>query len=464
MTTRYSKEKKVNSVSSGYDNPDIVDDLTIPSCTIEDVDRAVFNLFNEEIPLFVKRKDELKKPPVIFATGERFALLARNKPLRDKSNALILPLVSIVRSGIDQAGAKGATQFQGAPILVKSRISKDDLIFQRLQNKYGFKNDDNLVVKPGRQTDKGKGGGTVPGKISSRREPVNIPMKVREGTVLTPSVTKNIIEYIEMPPIKQYTANYEITFWTQYTQEMNALITIMMGSYVESRMRTYSIKTASGYRFSAFVDAALNPQNNFDDFTDAERLVKYSFTMSVAAYMVAPQTPGLPQPLRRFVSAPNFSFDAAGIAGGVPASAPPGAVPSGQAGTYVLDDLASEGDPLPPSSVGAASTGGSAGGIMAQAQNFAEKVTRGQAEQLAAGFPGATKVILGGTDFNNVGTTKKSSAPTTIITIVDPFTGETSYREITVKMANPRKGETVFRDSQQPSSGFEIDFGLLVED
>jgi len=460
MTTRYSKEKKVNSVSSGYDNPDAVDDLTIPSCTIEDVDRAVFNLFNEEIPLFVKRKDELKKPPVIFATGERFALLARNRPLRDKSNALILPLISIVRSGIDQLGAKGATQFQGSPILVKSRISKDDLIFQRLQNKYGFKNDDNMVIKPGNQTDLGVGSGTDPGKISSRKSPANIPMKVREGIILTPSVAKNIIEYIEMPPIKQYTANYEITFWTQYTQEMNALLTIMMGSYVESRMRTYSIKTPSGYRFSAFVDAALNPQNNFDDFTDAERLVKYSFTMSVAAYMVAPQTPGLPQPLRRFVSAPNFSFDAAGTIGGVPASAPPGAVPSGQAGAYVLDNLASEGDPMPPGSIGASS----ADGVMAQAESFAEKVARGQAEQLAAGFPGATKVILGGTDFNNVGTTKKSSAPTTIITIVDPFTGEISYREITVKMANPRKGETVFRDSQLPSGGFEIDFGLLVED
>ena len=97
-----------------------------------------------------------------------------------------------------------------------------------------------------------------------------------------------------MPPIKQYTANYEITFWTQYTQEMNTLISVMMGGYVENRRRTFVINTDDGYRFTAFVDAALNPQNNFDDFTDAERLVKYSFSLSVAAYLVAGQEPGQP--------------------------------------------------------------------------------------------------------------------------------------------------------------------------
>ena len=137
MATRYSITKGAyERVETGYTNEDVADDFFMPSCTIEDVDRGVFNLFNKELPLFYKRKDQLKRVPVIFATGERFALLARNRPLRDKAGALILPLISVIRTGIDQESAKGAAQFQGGPITVKVRLSKDDLRYQRLKNNH----------------------------------------------------------------------------------------------------------------------------------------------------------------------------------------------------------------------------------------------------------------------------------------------------------------------------------------
>ena len=133
MTTRFSnKPGYQQKVNSGYTNDP--SEFTMPSCTIEDVDRGVFNLFDKELPFYYNRKDQQKKTPVIFATGERFALLARNKPLRDRSDALILPLISIVRTGIEQENAKGASQFQGGPITVKSAISKEDPLYQRYQN------------------------------------------------------------------------------------------------------------------------------------------------------------------------------------------------------------------------------------------------------------------------------------------------------------------------------------------
>ena len=79
-----------------------VDDLVVPSCSIEDVDRALFNLFNVDLDLFYKESNKnSKRIPVIFATGERFAILRRKKPLRDKAGALILPLVSILRNWSD---------------------------------------------------------------------------------------------------------------------------------------------------------------------------------------------------------------------------------------------------------------------------------------------------------------------------------------------------------------------------
>ena len=92
MSTRYDKQSQSpNSIAGGYEGTD-TGDIVIPSCTIEDVDRAVFNLFEKQMPLQYKHRKKTKRIPVIFATGERFAVLRRKRPLKDKNNALILPM------------------------------------------------------------------------------------------------------------------------------------------------------------------------------------------------------------------------------------------------------------------------------------------------------------------------------------------------------------------------------------
>ena len=373
---------------------------------------------------------------------------------------------------------------------MKVRLAKKNLEEGRLSNSYGFKNADDLAKAAGPRTDEGDAGGTGAGQIATRTAPPKITMSTRKGTILVPQLKKSVVEYIEIPPIKQYTANYEITFWTQYTQDMNSFLTVLMNGYVEHRMRTFVLETPKGYKFTAFTDVALSPQNNFDDFTDSERMVKYSFTMSVAGYTVAAQEPGMPSPFRRFTSAPNFSFDAEALpAGAAPGALPPGAVPSSDPGALILSDLSPVG--MPPLMQGVGLSGGGAGGGSASPQALAQmqarKLAQGIApssnqsvpsgiysnlpavrnispEQLSSGWPGDTKVVIGGTDFDNTGTTKKSTARTTIITDVDPFTGEKIYREIIVKASNPRKGETVFRDAQTGAEGFVLDLGILFQD
>ena len=92
MTTRFDKtESSNNSLVGGYEGQNFTSDHVIPSCGLEDVDKAVFNLFDNQIPLYYDKEGEQHKVPVIFATGERFAILRRKKPLQDKTGALILP-------------------------------------------------------------------------------------------------------------------------------------------------------------------------------------------------------------------------------------------------------------------------------------------------------------------------------------------------------------------------------------
>jgi len=435
MTTRYSNQKGAQEkVDSGYTG-DVAEDFSIPPCTIEDVDRGVFNLFDKDLPLFYKRKDTMKKVPVIFATGERFALLSRNRPLRDKNDALILPLISVVRTGIEQENAKGNSLLQGGPLTIKVELSDDDPIYQRLQNKFGFKNSDDIAIEAENSTIAGLGGSTSPGRLATRRAAPAISVSARRGTVLAPKLTKNIFQFIEIPPVKQYTANYEITFWAQYTQEMNSLLTVLMSGYVENRRRTFLIKTKEGYSFSAFVDAALSPQNNFDDFTDSERLVKYSFTMSVAACIVAAQEPGMPVPFRKTISAPEISFDVSSNSRGVPTTAPSGGIPSGDPRAYILQDLQTDEDGYPTSSIAA------------------------DPATLMAGFPGKPVASIGGheSDLGN-------SAPRGIITNIDPFTGKKEKRFVLMSVSTPNKGETVFRFGLKGPEGIAIDLGKLLKD
>ena len=436
MATRYtnSGQRGQEKVASGYSN-DPATDFTMPSCTIEDVDRGVFNLFDKELPLYYRRKDALKKVPVIFATGERFAILSRNRPLRDKDDALILPLISVVRTGIEQEDSKGNTLNQGAPILVKVKLSDEDPVYQRLQNKLGFKNSDTSAITAEESTTEGLGGSTTPGRIATRRVAPSISVSARNGTVLDPKLQKNIFEFIEIPPVKQYTASYEITFWAQYTQEMNSMLTVMMSGYIENRRRTYVIETKEGYRFTAFTDSALTPQNNFDDFTDAERLVKYSFTMSVAACVVAAQEPGMPVPFRKTISAPEISFDTSTSPRGGPAGGNRGAVLSGDPSAYILQDLQTDADGYPTSAIAS------------------------DKKRLTTGFPGKPVASIGGqkSDLGN-------SAPTAIITDIDPFTGKKEKRFVLMSVSTPNKGETVFRFGLKGPEGIEIDLGKLLKD
>ena len=67
------------------------------------------------------------KVPVVFAAGERFALTRRKSPIRDKNNALILPIVSIMRTGMDISPAQNnkgtAISFYYAePYYIKRRL------------------------------------------------------------------------------------------------------------------------------------------------------------------------------------------------------------------------------------------------------------------------------------------------------------------------------------------------------
>ena len=406
-TRRDDSHKSTAEIQQGYSIPD---DLDVPSCTIEDVDRSLFDLFDKQLPFNYGHQSGQRRAPVIFATGERFAVLRRKEPLRDKAGALILPLISIMRTGVTQSPTMGAGTNQNAPLTVKTRLSPKDPIYQRLINKQGFLNSDNLASRANAQFQNPLTG-SLPGKVATRRPSMEKTMDTLHDRVLEPDLKRNIFEVITMPPPKYYAAAYEVTFWTQYTVQMNDMIMALMSLYQAYSQRAFRLETPKGYWFVGYIDDALSPGNNFDDFTDSERMVRYSFTVNVPAYIVGSAFGGSQNVLRKYVSAPDLSFTGEIFNLEAYANNPPANIPSGDSTAYILDDVRSIGDPPPGQAI---------------AHPYAPDSLRSQ--------PVA-----------DVGGAETRSDVKTVKIEENPFTGEERTRKVFVKSRNRRSGETVLK-------------------
>ena len=437
MSTRYSKvATDSNSLPTGYEGDNVPEDLTIPPCTIEDVDRALFVLFNEELPLYYVYKRQSTRIPVIFATGERFAVLRRRRPLRDRAGALILPLVSIIRSGIDQATPRGMTGGQNGPMIIKKKLGAQDPRYQLVVNKLGLDNQDDMASKDHRtaKNNVGVAANAKPGVLASRRSPGPSDENARTGRLLAPDLGQNIYEITTVPPIKYYQANYEITFWSQYTQQMNDMLSAVMTSYQNNPGRSFRIETKSGYWFCAYLEAAFTPANNFDDFSDDERLVRYSFTVNVPAYMVAPEFPGALPALRKFISAPDISFDVTQTGTSPMTALPSAVIKSPDPGSFALENLMTVDDMVPGQAIGASPVANSMAAIGEIISGHAQGHPRRILPNIG-GYQGAT---------NNTCLTQ---------VMTDPFSGKQKEVCVTIRGRDQRKGETIYR------GGIVLDLG-----
>jgi hypothetical protein len=285
-------------VDTGYDTTgNDPSSFYIPSCGIEDVDTAMVNLFESEIKFksyqqssAVQKEINVKKPFVIFATGERFALAKRLKPFRDRNGLILLPAVSIRRTTIEQ---QGGDVFLGE-MTIKRRLDESDGDYQKLINRLALKNVDSLIDTT----------------RSNRGKDKNL-QSIREGMLLDdrgPLKSDHVYEIVSIPFPQFFTATYDVVFWSSYTQHMNYMIETLLSSQIVPGKGFY-LKTDKGYWFNASIDNSLTAQDNAEDITDSERLIKYSFKITVRGFLLAPQGPGQRVPFKRYLSSVNVAFE-----------------------------------------------------------------------------------------------------------------------------------------------------------
>lgn len=309
MATRYSARSQtrfnVPGLPSGYETKSAAD-ITVPSVGISDVDKALFDLFNEQIPLVVGGEgDETKRVPIVFMAGEKWAMNKRLRALRDKNNALILPLITAVRTTVTQDSAadiagRGINQ-QTGEIVIHRRLDKSDRAYQGLINRLMLKHQRNLAVLAG------DADANQLSTVRAQGDLENDPT-VLQGGLLVPDRRHNVYETIVVPAPQFFTAQYDFTIWAQYNRHMQQILDAIMSSQL-SQGNCWRIESPKGYWFIASVEGnQYAAENNTDDYAQEERLIRYKFVVNVPGYILAPSVPGAPIPIKRYVSSPSITF------------------------------------------------------------------------------------------------------------------------------------------------------------
>lgn len=301
------KEKVLIRDDSGDNAPS---DFDFPSIGIEDIDRAVFNLFDKDLNIETESKGKISKVDVIFSTGERFALTRRKNPIRDKNNANILPLISIMRENFDigpgQIGMGTPISHRPHPnYRIKVRLSEKDRNYQNLINKMNIKNQDNVAAK-GNLLDEVNEISVEPGTVGTRRNK-NVGFSQIASVSLKGNINNNIYEIIEVPYPTFIATSYNVTFWAQYLKQGNEMLEYFLNK-IQSQGNIFPIKTKEGYEMIAAVSDNISFENNFDNMTDDERIIKYSFTLTVPGYLLNSKIPGVASRPRSYMSAPVIDF------------------------------------------------------------------------------------------------------------------------------------------------------------
>ena len=306
--------KKGDKIIKKFEGDNPPEDFDFPSIGIEDIDRAVFKLFDQKLNFQTTQKKESKKVPVVFASGERFALTRRKNPVRDKNNALILPLISIIRSDIDfshsQKGKGTAISFRNQPsYTIKNRLSDQDRNYQNVINKIGLTNQKNVSSRRSFTLND-----VVPGNVArndeqaSRRNGNNISFSAQSAQInLNSNLGNNIFEIIEIPYPEFVAVSYEVTFWTQYIQQANQMMETLICNF-DGQGQEIAMKTDTGYELVAFFEQTFSNGSNFDNYSDDERIVKNSISLTVPGYILNPKHPGMPTVTRSYFSAPVIDF------------------------------------------------------------------------------------------------------------------------------------------------------------
>lgn len=229
----------------------------IQNITIETIDQAIYDWLNKTVDSHVEHPNgDRKKVHVTMASGERWVTGRQRKGIRDRNGLIILPVISLRRTGVTLDPSMSAMSLE-TPNLQISRIISDKT---------------NAIAN-----------------ISEKRLS---SFKIKDPV---------IYEVTTIPFPKRSIMTYELLIQTQYIVQMNTIIEKLFNSldiqksfiapfdndnlHVQSGEDFELRKKLPGRYIVGFIEESLSASDNFEEFTDQERIVKYSTSIRVPSML-----------------------------------------------------------------------------------------------------------------------------------------------------------------------------------
>lgn len=232
--------------------------------TIKTVDQAVFDWFdktvNARVPVEESGSSVLKKVPVFFSTGERWAVGRTRQTFRDENGVLILPIIAVRRTGIDPDPTRMALGCQTDFIQVAVEVDPKTNDIRNL-------------------------------------EPAKAPSLRRDYPP--------VFDVFTIPFPDRVVANYQLVVQTQYIGQMNDILQKMWKSLDIQKSfvapfvndgrqppRRNQYGSANPYQdpeplkspyVVGFFEDTRASADNFEEFTDTERIIKWTTSLTVPA-------------------------------------------------------------------------------------------------------------------------------------------------------------------------------------
>jgi hypothetical protein len=230
--------------------------------TLENIDFAMGKWLGDKVKNFVESHKDWKKVPVLWVSAERAYQMKHDQSLRDSFGALILPIMTFERTGVEKdLGRKGVIQ--------ANLPEKNDPI-GGVGGRFTVAKEIN-VDKTGDYADAvsaRKFGDVGSGKV-------NFNTRGRR--------TKKIVYDIYSIPTPVYlNVTYEVNIRTRYQEQMNQLLTPFV---VYSGAVTQFIIEHEQHKYEAFFDSSYAFDNNVASLGEDERIYNTKITINVLGYV-----------------------------------------------------------------------------------------------------------------------------------------------------------------------------------
>lgn len=250
-------------------------DYVVPPSSLETIDGAVLDYVNEKLNLFATTNKGWNKIPVLWVAPERSYQRKKNKDLRDDGGSLILPLITVERSGLVKDPQRKGVMGVNVPS-VRDRMGNQFTV-GKVINQERTKHHAN--ARSFKKTGSNKNP-SVGRADKNRRE--------RDNSKKTP-----VFDAISIPLPIYIDVTYTISIRTGYQQQANELITPFI---VRSGQKNdFKIKSEH-HSYVAHIEADYTTNNNVSSMQEEERIYETEIKIVVNGYLIG-EGPNQEQPV-----------------------------------------------------------------------------------------------------------------------------------------------------------------------